>query len=35
MRAFGEIILEVQEMVKEAFKLVELAYVHAIRKLVK
>jgi hypothetical protein len=34
-RTFGEVVLEVQETVEEAFKLVELADVHAIGELVE
>jgi hypothetical protein len=35
VRTLGEVILKVQETVKEAFELVELADVHAVGELVE
>jgi hypothetical protein len=35
VRALGDMVLEVEEAIQEAFKLVELANVHAIGELVK
>jgi hypothetical protein len=33
--ALGEVVLKVQKTVEKLFKLVELAYIHAVRELVE